>query len=109
MRSKTLAGILVEAHASFEVRHTVRAGIPWGGPWPHPGRLVGTLRAHGVLIREPERPAFIGGRPGCELGSAGETPESLFGLVPGKGSNPSSTPWDLVASPGVSGVPLTLL
>lgn len=31
------------ASRHFRVRHTVRAGIPWGGPWPHPGRLLGTM------------------------------------------------------------------
>jgi dihydroorotase len=27
--------------AGVQVRHTIRAGIPWHGPWPHPGRGPG--------------------------------------------------------------------
>ena len=25
----------------IRVHHTIRAGVPWGSPWPHPGRGVG--------------------------------------------------------------------
>ncbi len=38
-----LAGAGIERLASSRIRvhHTIRAGIPWGLPWPHPGRGVG--------------------------------------------------------------------
>jgi dihydroorotase len=31
-----------EADSGLRVRHTIRAGIPWQGPYPHPGRGSGT-------------------------------------------------------------------
>jgi dihydroorotase len=35
------AGIERVASARIQVHHTIRAGIPWQAPWPHPGRGVG--------------------------------------------------------------------
>ena len=38
-----LSGQGVERIATKRIRvlHTIRAGIPWGAPWPHPGRGAG--------------------------------------------------------------------
>jgi dihydroorotase len=35
------SGIERTATSRIRVHHTIRAGIPWGLPWPHPGRGVG--------------------------------------------------------------------
>jgi dihydroorotase len=37
----TSAGAVRTGNARIRVHHTIRAGIPWFGPWPHPGRGAG--------------------------------------------------------------------